>query len=123
EREGPGVPGGGGSPTDVLGEPLGVVGQIVPWNFPLMFTSWKMGPALAAGNTGVLKPAELTPLSSLRIAELMAEGGFPKGVVNIIPGYGATAGQRLAEHPDVGKIAFTGSTQTGRRIVQASAGN
>lgn len=104
-------------------EPIGVVGQVVPWNFPLMFTSWKMGPALAAGNTVVLKPAELTPLSSLRIAELMAEIGFPKGVINIIPGYGATAGQRLAEHPGVGKIAFTGSTQTGRKIVEASAGN
>lgn len=104
-------------------EPIGVVGQVVPWNFPLMFTSWKMGPALAAGNTVVLKPAELTPLSSLRIAELMAEIGFPKGVVNVVPGYGATAGQRLAEHPGVGKIAFTGSTQTGRKIVEASAGN
>jgi aldehyde dehydrogenase (NAD+) len=104
-------------------EPIGVVGQVVPWNFPLMFTSWKMGPALAAGNTVVLKPAELTPLSSLRIAELMAEVGFPKGVVNVVPGYGTTAGQRLAEHPEVGKIAFTGSTQTGRRIVEASAGN
>ncbi len=103
--------------------PLGVVGQIVPWNFPLMFTSWKMGPALAAGNTVVLKPAELTPLSTLRIAELMAEVGFPPGVVNIVPGYGATAGQHLAEHPGVDKIAFTGSTATGRRIVQASAGN
>ena len=104
-------------------EPLGVVGQIVPWNFPLMFTSWKMGPALAAGNTVVLKPAELTPLSTLRIAELMAEVGFPEGVVNIVPGYGATAGQRLAEHPDVAKIAFTGSTATGRKVVEASAGN
>jgi acyl-CoA reductase-like NAD-dependent aldehyde dehydrogenase len=107
----------------VLRAPLGVVGQIVPWNFPLMFTSWKMGPALAAGNTVVLKPAEITPLSTLRIAELMAEAGFPPGVVNIVPGYGATAGQRLAEHPDVDKVAFTGSTATGRRIVQASAGN
>jgi acyl-CoA reductase-like NAD-dependent aldehyde dehydrogenase len=103
--------------------PLGVVGQIVPWNFPLMFTSWKMGPALAAGNTVVLKPAEITPLSTLRIAELMAEVGFPAGVVNVVPGYGATAGQYLAEHPGVDKIAFTGSTATGRRIVQASAGN
>jgi betaine-aldehyde dehydrogenase len=103
--------------------PLGVVGQIVPWNFPLMFTSWKMGPALAAGNTVVLKPAEITPLSTLRIAELMAEVGFPPGVVNIVPGYGATAGQHLAEHPGVDKIAFTGSTATGQRIVQASAGN
>ncbi|AMR82060.1 aldehyde dehydrogenase family protein [Cupriavidus nantongensis] len=103
--------------------PIGVVGQIVPWNFPLMFTSWKMGPALAAGNTVVIKPSELTPLSSLRIAELMAEVGFPAGVVNMVPGYGHTAGQRLAEHPGVGKIAFTGSTATGRRIVAASQGN
>jgi acyl-CoA reductase-like NAD-dependent aldehyde dehydrogenase len=107
----------------VLREPVGVVGQIVPWNFPLMFTSWKMGPALAAGNTVVLKPAELTPLSTLRIAELMAEAGMPDGVVNIVPGYGATAGQHLAQHPDVAKIAFTGSTVTGRKIVEASAGN
>jgi acyl-CoA reductase-like NAD-dependent aldehyde dehydrogenase len=82
-----------------------------------------MGPALAAGNTVVLKPSELTPLSTLRIAELMKEVGFPDGVVNIVPGYGHTAGQRLAEHPDVGKIAFTGSTATGRRIVEASQGN
>jgi aldehyde dehydrogenase (NAD+) len=88
-----------------------------------MFTSWKMGPALAAGNTVVLKPAEITPLSTLRVAELMAEVGFPPGVVNIVPGYGATAGQHLAEHPRVQKIAFTGSTAVGRRIVQASAGN
>ena len=107
----------------VLREPLGVVGQIVPWNFPLMFTSWKMGPALAAGNTVVLKPAELTPLSTLRIAELMAEAGIPEGVVNIVPGYGATAGQHLAEHEGVAKIAFTGSTLTGRKIVEASARN
>jgi len=107
----------------VLRAPIGVVGQIVPWNFPLMFTSWKMGPALAAGNTVVLKPAEITPLSTLRIAELMADAGFPKGVVNIVPGYGHTAGQRLAEHPKVCKIAFTGSTATGRKIVEASKGN
>jgi aldehyde dehydrogenase (NAD+) len=104
-------------------EPVGVVGQIVPWNFPLMFTSWKMAPALAAGNCIVVKPSELTPLSTLRIAELMLDVGIPPGVVNIVPGYGATAGQRLAEHPDVAKIAFTGSTATGRRIVEASAGN
>jgi aldehyde dehydrogenase (NAD+)/betaine-aldehyde dehydrogenase len=104
-------------------EPLGVVGQIVPWNFPLMFTSWKMGPALAAGNTVVLKPAELTPLSTLRVAELAKEVGFPDGVMNIVPGYGHIAGQYLAEHPDVDKIAFTGSTATGRKIVQASSGN
>lgn len=104
-------------------EPIGVVGQIVPWNFPLMFTSWKMAPALAAGNTIVIKPSELTPLSTLRIGELMLEVGFPKGVVNIVPGYGQTAGARLAEHKDIGKIAFTGSTATGRRVVEASAGN
>lgn len=107
----------------VMREPIGVVGQIVPWNFPLMFTSWKMAPALAAGNCVVLKPSEITPLSSLRIAELMAEVGFPPGVVNIIPGYGHTAGQRLAEHPEVGKIAFTGSTAVGQKIAQAAAGN
>ncbi len=107
----------------VTREPLGVVGQIVPWNFPVMFTSWKMGPALAAGNCVILKPAELTPLSSLKIAELAREAGFPAGVVNIVPGYGATAGQYLAEHPRVTKIAFTGSTATGRKIVQASSGN
>jgi len=103
--------------------PLGVVGQVVPWNFPLMFTSWKIGPALAAGNTVVLKPAEITPLTTLKIAELIQSVGIPPGVVNIVPGYGHIAGQHLAEHPDVHKIAFTGSTATGRRIVQASAGN
>ncbi|MGR8919806.1 MAG: aldehyde dehydrogenase family protein [Gammaproteobacteria bacterium] len=103
--------------------PVGVVGQIVPWNFPLMFLSWKLGPALAAGNTVVMKPSELTPLSTLRLAEMMAEVGIPPGVVNIVPGYGHLAGQRLAEHPDVDKIAFTGSTDTGRRIIEASAGN
>ena len=107
----------------VLREPIGVVGQIVPWNFPLMFTSWKLGPALAAGNTVVMKPAELTPLSTLRIAALAREVGFPKGVINIVVGYGHTAGQYLAEHPGVDKISFTGSTATGRKIVQASAGN
>jgi aldehyde dehydrogenase (NAD+) len=104
-------------------EPLGVVGQIVPWNFPLMFTGWKLGPALAAGNTVVLKPAELTPLSSLKVAELIRQVGFPRGVVNIVPGYGTPAGQHLAEHPGVDKIAFTGSTAIGRKIVEASAGN
>jgi aldehyde dehydrogenase (NAD+)/betaine-aldehyde dehydrogenase len=104
-------------------EPLGVVGCIVPWNFPLMFCAWKMGPALAAGNTVVLKPSELTPLSSLRLAELMVDVGLPPGVVNIVPGYGHTAGERLASHPDVRKVAFTGSTAVGRRIVECSAGN
>jgi betaine-aldehyde dehydrogenase len=106
-----------------LREPLGVVGQVVPWNFPLMFTSWKMAPALAAGNTIVMKPAEITPLTSLRIAELMSEAGMPDGVVNMVPGLGHVAGQAIAEHPGIAKIAFTGSTATGRRIVQASAGN
>ena len=106
-----------------LREPLGVVGQVVPWNFPLMFTSWKMAPALAAGNTIVLKPAEITPLTTLKIAELMREAGMPAGVVNILPGLGHVAGQYIAEHSDIAKIAFTGSTATGKRIVQASAGN
>lgn len=106
-----------------LREPVGVVGQVVPWNFPLMFTSWKMAPALAAGNCIVMKPAEITPLSSLKIAELMAEAGMPEGVVNIVPGLGAVAGQYIAEHEGIAKVAFTGSTATGRRIVQASAGN
>ena len=104
-------------------EPIGVVGQIVPWNFPLMFTSWKLGPALAAGNTVVLKPSEITPLSTLRVGELMLEVGIPAGVVNLVTGYGDTAGQRIAEHPGIGKVSFTGSTNTGRRIVQASSGN
>jgi aldehyde dehydrogenase (NAD+) len=107
----------------VLREPLGVVGMIVPWNFPLMFCSWKMGPALASGNTVVMKPAALTPLSALRLAELMAEVGIPDGVVNIVPGPGRTTGMHLASHPGVAKIAFTGSTATGRKIVEASAGN
>jgi len=107
----------------LLREPVGVVGQVVPWNFPLMFTSWKMAPALAAGNTIVMKPAEITPLSSLKIAELMSEAGLPDGVVNIVPGLGSVAGQYIAEHPGIAKVAFTGSTATGRRIVQASAGN
>ena len=107
----------------VVREPLGVVGQIVPWNFPVMFTSWKMGPALAAGNTVVLKPSELTPLSALRIAELVAEVGFPAGVVNVVPGYGRLAGQRILDHPDVAKVSFTGSTDIGRRVVTSSAAN
>jgi betaine-aldehyde dehydrogenase len=106
-----------------LREPVGVVGQVVPWNFPLMFTSWKMAPALAAGNTIVMKPAEITPLTSLRIAELMAEAGLPDGVVNMVPGLGRVAGQAIAEHMGISKIAFTGSTATGRHIVQASASN
>lgn len=106
-----------------LREPVGVVGQVVPWNFPLMFTSWKMAPALAAGNCVVMKPSEITPLTSLKIAELMSQAGMPAGVVNILPGLGSVAGQYMAEHPGIAKLAFTGSTAVGRRIVQASAGN
>ncbi|HEX6421285.1 MAG TPA: aldehyde dehydrogenase family protein [Acidimicrobiales bacterium] len=104
-------------------EPVGVVGQIVPWNFPLMFTSWKLGPALAAGNTVVMKPSELVPLSTLRLCELLVEVGLPPGVVNVVPGYGHDAGARIAAHPGIAKVSFTGSTRTGRSIVEASAGN
>jgi phenylacetaldehyde dehydrogenase len=106
-----------------LREPVGVVAQIIPWNFPLLMAAWKLGPALASGCTVVLKPAEQTPLSALRLGELFSEAGFPDGVVNIVPGYGETAGAALASHPDVDKVAFTGSTEVGRLIVQAAAGN
>ncbi|MGA8104256.1 MAG: aldehyde dehydrogenase family protein, partial [Candidatus Acidiferrales bacterium] len=106
-----------------LREPVGVAGQIIPWNFPLLMAAWKLGPALACGCTVVLKPAEQTPLSALRLGELIGEAGFPEGVVNIVPGYGETAGAALAAHPDVDKIAFTGSTEVGRLIVHAAAGN
>ena len=106
-----------------LREPVGVVGQIIPWNFPLLMAAWKLGPALAAGNCVVLKPAEQTPLSALRLGELIQEAGFPRGVVNIVTGFGETAGAALAAHPDVDKIAFTGVTRSGKLIVQASAGN
>ncbi|SCA56031.1 putative aldehyde dehydrogenase DhaS [Candidatus Terasakiella magnetica] len=106
-----------------LRQPIGIVGQIVPWNFPLMFTSWKMGPALAAGNCVILKPAEITPLSTLKIAELMKEVGFPDGVVNIVPGYGQSAGQRIVDHPDIHKVAFTGSTPVGKHIARSAADN
>jgi phenylacetaldehyde dehydrogenase len=104
-------------------EPVGVVGQIIPWNFPLLMAAWKLGPALACGNTVVLKPAEQTPLSALRLGELILEAGIPPGVLNIVPGYGETAGAALAAHPDVDKVAFTGSTEIGKRIVQAAVGN
>jgi phenylacetaldehyde dehydrogenase len=106
-----------------LREPVGVVGQIIPWNFPLLMAAWKLGPALAAGCTVVLKPAEQTPLSALRLGELISEAGFPDGVVNVVPGFGETAGAALASHPGVDKVAFTGSTEVGRLIVQAAAGN
>jgi phenylacetaldehyde dehydrogenase len=104
-------------------EPVGVVGQIIPWNFPLLMAAWKLGPALATGCTVVLKPAEQTPLSALLLAELIAEAGFPDGVVNVVPGYGETAGAALASHPEVDKIAFTGSTEVGKLILHAAAGN
>lgn len=107
----------------VLREPIGVVGQIVPWNFPLMFCGWKLGPALAAGNTVVMKPSELVPLSTLRLCELFDDVGIPDGVVNVVPGYGARAGAHLVAHPGVAKVSFTGSTRTGRSVVEASAGN
>jgi aldehyde dehydrogenase (NAD+) len=102
-------------------EPVGVVGQIIPWNFPLLMQAWKLAPALACGNTVVLKVAEQTPLSALRIGELMIEAGFPEGVVNILPGYGPTAGAAIARHMDVDKVAFTGSTEVGHLIMKAAA--
>jgi acyl-CoA reductase-like NAD-dependent aldehyde dehydrogenase len=102
-------------------EPLGVVGLIVPWNFPLNIASWKLGPALACGNTVVLKPAELTPLSALRLGELVLEAGIPEGVVNVLAGKGSVVGQRLVEHADVAKIGFTGSTAVGRRVMEGAA--
>jgi len=104
-------------------EPVGVAGQIIPWNFPLLMAAWKLGPALATGCTVILKPAEQTPLSALRLGELIQEAGIPDGVVNIVPGYGETAGAALAAHPDVDKIAFTGSTEVGKLIVHAATGN
>ena len=103
-----------------LREPLGVVGQSIPWNFPLLMAAWKLGPALAAGNCVVLKPAEQTPLTALRLAGLIAEAGMPEGVVNVVPGFGETAGAALAAHNDVDKVAFTGSTEVGKLIVAAS---
>jgi acyl-CoA reductase-like NAD-dependent aldehyde dehydrogenase len=114
------IPVAGGEAFTVR-EPLGVVGLITPWNFPLTIASWKLAPALAAGNTVVLKPAELTPLSALRFAELALDAGLPEGVVNVVVGPGRTCGQRLVEHPDVAKIAFTGSTQVGRSIAAGAA--
>ncbi|MDQ6679068.1 MAG: aldehyde dehydrogenase family protein [Acidobacteriota bacterium] len=103
-------------------EPVGVVGQIIPWNFPLLMAAWKMGPALAAGCTVILKPAEQTPLSALRLGDLILEAGFPDGVVNIVTGYGE-AGAALAAHPRVDKVAFTGSTEVGKLVLQAASGN
>ena len=102
-------------------EPVGVVGQIIPWNFPMLMVAWKWGPALAAGNTIVMKPAEQTPLTCLRMAKLAQEAGFPDGVINVVPGYGPTAGAALVKHPDVDKVAFTGSTEVGQIIMRDAA--
>jgi aldehyde dehydrogenase (NAD+) len=102
-------------------EPVGVVGQIIPWNFPLLMQAWKLAPALATGNTIVMKPAEQTPLTALRIGELILEAGFPEGVVNILPGYGPTAGAAIANHMDIDKVAFTGSTEIGKLVMKAAA--
>ena len=106
-----------------LREPVGVVGQIIPWNFPLLMAAWKLAPALAAGNCVVLKPAEQTPLTALRLGEILLDAGIPEGVVNIVTGFGETAGAALAAHDDVDKVAFTGSTEVGKIIVRAAAGN
>ncbi|MGB8098040.1 MAG: aldehyde dehydrogenase family protein [Terracidiphilus sp.] len=102
-------------------EPIGVVGQIIPWNYPMLMQAWKLAPALATGNTVVMKPAEQTPLTALRVGELILEAGFPEGVVNLVPGFGPTAGAAIARHMDVDKVAFTGSTETGRLILEAAA--
>jgi len=106
-----------------LREPLGVVGQIIPWNFPILLAAWKIAPALAAGNTIVLKPAEQTPLSALRLAEIAGEAGLPPGVLNVVTGFGPTAGAALVDHPGVDKIAFTGSTAVGQEIMRRAAGS
>ncbi|MDP9285530.1 MAG: aldehyde dehydrogenase family protein [Actinomycetota bacterium] len=120
KRHGETIPVAGGVDM-TFREPLGVVGLIVPWNFPLNIASWKLGPALACGNTIVLKPAELTPLSALRLAELVLEAGIPEGVVNVLVGKGSVVGRRLVEHPDIAKIGFTGSTEVGREVMRGAA--
>ena len=114
---------GGDFHAFTLKEPIGVVGQIIPWNFPLLMAAWKLGPALATGCTVILKPAEQTPISALRLGELVQEAGIPDGVVNIITGFGETAGAAIAAHDDVDKVAFTGSTEVGKLIINAAAGN
>jgi acyl-CoA reductase-like NAD-dependent aldehyde dehydrogenase len=120
KRHGETIPVAGGIDM-TFREPLGVVGLIVPWNFPLNIASWKLGPALACGNTVVLKPAELTPLSALRLAELALEAGIPEGVINVVVGKGSVVGARLVAHPDVAKIGFTGSTEVGRQVMEGAA--
>lgn len=104
-----------------LHQPIGVCGQIIPWNYPLIMWAWKIGPALAAGCTVVMKPSELTPLTALMMCDLIKEAGIPAGVVNTVPGLGATAGEAIARHPDIDKVAFTGSVITGRKISIAAA--
>ena len=112
-----------GQQAMVVREPIGVCGQIVPWNFPLLMTAWKLAPALAAGNTVVFKPSEVTPVTAVKLFELIEEVGFPKGVVNLVLGAGPEVGQSIAEHEEIDKVAFTGGTETGRKIMQASLGN
>ncbi|OLE50924.1 MAG: betaine-aldehyde dehydrogenase [Acidobacteria bacterium 13_1_20CM_3_53_8] len=121
--EGETIPVSGQFLNYTLREPVGVCGQIIPWNFPLLMAAWKLAPALAAGNTVVLKPAEQTPVGAMELARLIQEAGFPDGVVNIVPGFGETAGAALASHPDIDKIAFTGSTEVGKLIAKAAADN
>src|SRR5256885_174003 len=106
-----------------LREPIGVVGLIVPWNFPLLMASWKVAPALAAGNTAILKPASYTPLTAIRLGELALEAGIPAGVLNVVTGPGGTAGASIAAHPGIGKVAFTGETTTGQEIMRLASGN
>src|SRR5688572_21450516 len=119
--EGKTIPVNGPFFTYTRHEPVGVAGQIIPWNFPLLMQAWKLGPALATGCTVVMKPAEQTPLSALRMGELILEAGFPPGVVNILPGFGPTAGAAISRHMDIDKVAFTGSTEVGHLIMEAAA--
>src|SRR5262249_43608823 len=106
-----------------LREPIGVVGLIVPWNFPILMAAWKVAPALAAGNTAILKPASYSPLTAIRLGELALEAGIPAGVLNVVTGPGGTAGASIAAHPGIGKVAFTGETTTGQEIMRLAAGN
>jgi acyl-CoA reductase-like NAD-dependent aldehyde dehydrogenase len=115
------APTGSGTLALVTREPMGVIGAIVPWNFPMLMAAWKIGPILAAGNSLVLKPSEKSPLSAIRLGQLALEAGVPPGVFNVVPGFGSTAGAALASHLDVDAIAFTGSTATGRSVMRAAA--
>src|SRR5580692_7100358 len=117
------IPTRGDALTYTIREPLGVVGAIIPWNFPLMIGMWKIAPALACGCTVVLKPAEITPMTALRLGELALEAGLPRGVLNVVPGFGKIAGAALVDHPDVDKVTFTGSPAVGRQILKGAAGN